>query len=755
MRSDPAAATPPRVRRLTDPCLPEGTVLADRYGLQGLLGQGGFGITYLAADRSLGSLVAIKEFFPRSAAIRASATDGPTVRPLDPALFQSGLTRFVQEARLLAELRTNPRIVSIYDVFQANGTAYIVMEYLRGRTLADIQAEHPDHRIPFSQLRVAMTEVLLALEALHGRGLLHQDLTPDNIFLSEAQHVRLIDFGAVRSFAADANGDGPSLGKHGYAGIEQYRADATGIGPWSDLYSLGATLYRLVTGVRPPKATDRLGPVDPLMPVSAFPISLPRAVADAIMRALAVEPTDRFPSAEAMRQALAAAPACVTLPETVPASGTEALSLCLGQDALKQAARRGTRDEIPDADALPGALDAWIGQAPGLDADPADSFGQTEPGGALTVLPVNEIIATLKAHELYLRGRRGGRRLMLKMVQFSGVGLAGKSFTRGDLVGCSFVGCTLTGADFREANLFCSDFRYADLRGADFRQADLRGAKFDHANLSGAKFDRADCREGTLMLQRSPGELLDTRAAQDQIAASFREARLTGASFVETGLALADLSGAEVRRANFDQADLTGADFSGSLIETCRFEGATVTGAKLYAAQMAEADRQALESAGARSYRPASELDDDLPTLLQKHASWSASLAGDGRQLHLVGLDLAGWQADHQDLSVAVFDSCNLARASLRGATLAMARFSGCNLEGAQLSEADARGVQMLSCNLRNADLTSTNLASVRPVANQDTVWRSVFNGSDLTGAKLENSRREQADFSHAHGCPP
>lgn len=750
-----------------------GTVLLDRYRLDRILGQGGFGITYLAADRSLGSLVAIKEFFPRSAAVRTPPEASEIVTPTDTDVFKFGLARFVQEARLLAEFRSNPRIVSVYDVFQANGTAYIVMEFLRGRTLAEIHAAQPDRKLPFDRIRVAVTEILLALEAVHERGLLHQDLTPDNIFLSEAQHVRLIDFGAARSFTTPPGSDERSLGKHGYAAIEQYRNAATDLGPWTDLYALGAGIYRLTTGRRLPRATERLGPSDPLESLSKLPVAVPRSVADAVMRALAVEPGDRFQSADAMRQALAA-PAANPARRTAGAdAGTDALApdgLCLGRDALKEAARSGLTTEVMPAPgvrngktaALGGAqptTPAWTHALLAWHADGADEAAAAPAGatrdctaGERTMMlpPVAEVVQAMAAHDLYLRGRRGGRRLMFKFLHFSGIALAGKSFARSDLVGCSFLGCTLTDADFREANLYCADFRYADLRGADFRQADLRGAKFDHANLTGARFDKADCREGTLMLQRAPGELLDARAEQDQLAASFREARLNRATFAGADLTRADLSGAEIKQARFDGAELSNADLSGCLVEACCFDNAKVTGTKLYAARVSDEDRRHLEGGGARVYRPAADLGEALPTLVEKHLRWSASLAGDGRQLHLVGMDLGGWQADGLDLSVAVFEHCNLARASLKATTLAMARFTDCDLTEADLTEADARGVQLLSCDLRKARLSNANLGWLHPISGQSIIWHSVLKGSDLTDANLDGCRLDRADLTGA-----
>lgn len=290
--------------------LPAGTLLGGVYRVEGALGKpGGFGITYLATDTRLEARVAVKEFFPRGLARRAH--DGKTVVPITPddkAGFDHARQRFLDEARLLARFH-HPSIVRVRSFFEENGTAYLVMDYLEGRTLA-AHLERAGGRVP-AETAVAIARPLLdALGEIHEAGVLHRDVDPANVYVTNRQQVVLLDFGAARQAVAEAEGGQRSLSvvlKPGYAPYEQYASKGRQ-GPWTDLYALAATMYRMLTGLVPQESTGRIVQ-DELQPVDEavrerFGETLPPALARAVMWGLALRPEDRPQSVAAFQQAL-------------------------------------------------------------------------------------------------------------------------------------------------------------------------------------------------------------------------------------------------------------------------------------------------------------------------------------------------------------------------------------------------------------------------------------------------------------------
>ncbi|WP_147373048.1 protein kinase domain-containing protein, partial [Calidithermus terrae] len=233
--------------------LAQGTRLnRGRYTLGKVLGQGGFGITYLGADTQTRRPVAIKELFPEGSTRRASQVIPPT--SLLGGGFSETMQRFEEEARTLARF-DHPGIVKVFDVFEENGTAYMVMEFLRGQTLGK-RIEQRGKLEPGEAEAVAL-KLADALEAVHGAGLLHRDIKPDNVFLTDDGRVVLIDFGSARQFALGKTMNHTRLVTPGYAPLEQY-GTAGKFGPYTDIYALGATLYHALTGLTPPAATDRI-----------------------------------------------------------------------------------------------------------------------------------------------------------------------------------------------------------------------------------------------------------------------------------------------------------------------------------------------------------------------------------------------------------------------------------------------------------------------------------------------------------------
>jgi serine/threonine protein kinase len=233
--------------------LPIGTLLADEYRIDGILGAGGFGITYRAHDVKLDIDVAIKEYFPRDFASRSNTV---TVRPRtrsEQEQFQWGLSQFIDEARRLARLQ-HPNIVRCMRYFEENDTGYFVMTFEEGRTLETYFAKPPTQR----DLDELLSPLLAALEALHATGIYHRDISPDNILVRDDGSPVLIDFGASRQAMARRPQTVAAIVKPGYSPIEQYDRETRQQGAWSDIYSLGATIYSIIAGGPPPDALSRV-----------------------------------------------------------------------------------------------------------------------------------------------------------------------------------------------------------------------------------------------------------------------------------------------------------------------------------------------------------------------------------------------------------------------------------------------------------------------------------------------------------------
>lgn len=240
--------------------LPLGFRLAERYRVGKVLGSGGFGITYLAHDPVLSARVAIKEYFPRQLAGR-DAEHALKVVPYSGAErepFATGLRDFLEEARALEKVR-HENVVRVRDFFEANGTAFMVMDFYDGASLSQHLAAVGDS-LPEAETRALANQVLAGLEAVHAKGYLHRDLKPGNLYLvgaggSAGPTVVILDFGAAREMLGKETRQFDLVFTDGYAPIEQYAG--TGLGPWTDIYGLAATLYRCVTGRAPPPATSR------------------------------------------------------------------------------------------------------------------------------------------------------------------------------------------------------------------------------------------------------------------------------------------------------------------------------------------------------------------------------------------------------------------------------------------------------------------------------------------------------------------
>jgi serine/threonine protein kinase len=249
--------------------LPVGFQLAE-YTIEAVLGHGGFGVTYLARDTALGAQVAIKEYMPHELCVRHGKTDVVMPHPRRDAVrdYHWGLKNFAKEGRALAQFK-HPNIVRVLRFLEANGTAYMVMEYEKGMSLSDHLRQNGPRLDEHALLRIFIP-ILNGLSAVHDAGMLHLDIKPENIYLRGDGNPMLIDFGSARQAITTTGHMQRVALTHGYAPIEQY-PDKGKQGPWTDIYALGAAMYRCVTGKKPDGALDRYQAVlkytvDPLTP---------------------------------------------------------------------------------------------------------------------------------------------------------------------------------------------------------------------------------------------------------------------------------------------------------------------------------------------------------------------------------------------------------------------------------------------------------------------------------------------------------
>ncbi len=234
--------------------LPVGTVLAGQYVVGRVLGQGGFGITYMGYDRNLGLRCAIKEYYPGYMAGRTHQSGVRYSGGRNPEEYSIGLRRFIREARMLAQFQKVPGIAQVYNLFEANDTAYIVMEYVEGVTLTKYIAQNGGRLSAQETMRI-LGAVMDTLEQVHRREMIHRDISPDNIMLQPDGQVRLLDFGTAKKVEGDETHQ-TTIVRHGFAPYEQYETHGN-VGPWSDLYALCATAYYCMTGRLPASSVMR------------------------------------------------------------------------------------------------------------------------------------------------------------------------------------------------------------------------------------------------------------------------------------------------------------------------------------------------------------------------------------------------------------------------------------------------------------------------------------------------------------------
>lgn len=293
--------TPPKIG--TENCLPVGTRLSD-FEISGIVGEGGFGIVYVAFDHSLQRTVAIKEYMPATMAGRLTDESALFLRSKrHEETFKAGLRSFINEARLLAQF-DHPSLIKVYRFWEENKTAYMAMRYYEGQTLKNIVKESPK-TVTEAWLRFIFKQILEALDALYKKKILHRDVSPDNMIIQKNGAAVLLDFGAARQIIGDMTQGLTVVLKPGYAPVEQYADDSSmSQGPWTDIYALAAVMYFAIIGEAPPTSVARMikDPLEPLQSGSHPGFS--QKFLAAIDKGLSVQPEDRPQTIDEFRKML-------------------------------------------------------------------------------------------------------------------------------------------------------------------------------------------------------------------------------------------------------------------------------------------------------------------------------------------------------------------------------------------------------------------------------------------------------------------
>lgn len=269
-----------------------GTLIHDRYRVDQVLGSGGFGVTYRVMDLKEKRAAAMKEYMPLDIAYRPLGSQ--EVRPISESKkgqYEKFRQQFLDEAQTIYKFQGHPNIVEVRHLFYGNNTAYYVMEYITGMDLGRF-LRNQGGRISWPMLRPIVAQVVSALKQVHASGMIHCDISPDNIFLMNAGQVKLLDFGAARNTLRGSAESSVIIAKVGYAPYEQMRGK--NMGPWTDIYALAVTIYHCVTGKMPPKAEERIVNDGTIWP-SQMGVAVPSAQwENALKKAMSVRVEDRY-----------------------------------------------------------------------------------------------------------------------------------------------------------------------------------------------------------------------------------------------------------------------------------------------------------------------------------------------------------------------------------------------------------------------------------------------------------------------------
>jgi len=285
--------------------LPAGTLVADRYEILEVIGQGGFGITYKAYDSVLDVPVAIKEYYPSGIASRyhEQSLDVQVGGSENRRLFEEGKKKFLEEARILARFSEDPNVVGVRNFFEDNQTVYIVMQYLQGESLKEYIEKNG--KISFDEAYRLLRPVMQSLGRIHAAGLIHRDISPSNLIRMRTGKVKLIDFGTAREYSTDGDKSLSIVLKPGYAPAEQYQTHGLQ-GPWTDVYALCASIYKLITEITPENSLNRMVNDEVRLP-SECGAEISAAQEQVLMQGLAVRESDRIRSMEILEEKCEAA----------------------------------------------------------------------------------------------------------------------------------------------------------------------------------------------------------------------------------------------------------------------------------------------------------------------------------------------------------------------------------------------------------------------------------------------------------------
>ncbi len=282
--------------------LPMNTVLLGKYVIGKVLGRGGFGITYLAYDIVSDKKVAIKEYFPDSLSYRVPGTEKISSYTGDKKeYYEDGSEKFYAEAKTLSRFNGNENIINVLEFFYENNTAYYVMEYVDGMDLKN-HIRIKGGKLSFKETMDIMNPVLYALIIVHSMDVLHRDISPDNIYITKTGGVKLLDFGAARQIVSEKSNNLSVVLKQGFTPIEQYRKRGNH-GPWTDIYSFGATFYFALTGIIPEESINRVEK-DELIPPSHLGVDIPLDFEKILMKTLEVKPENRYQSVLELKEAI-------------------------------------------------------------------------------------------------------------------------------------------------------------------------------------------------------------------------------------------------------------------------------------------------------------------------------------------------------------------------------------------------------------------------------------------------------------------
>lgn len=290
-------------------CLLPGTLLHNRYIVGVALGVGGFGITYKCLDTKIGGICAIKEYFPANFALRSNATKFVSVAEQNLERYNKIMKRFVEEAELVKSLH-HRNVITIYDSFFENNTAYYVMEYCDGIDLRRY-TNNFNRRLEYDEGMNLLYQIMNGLEYIHSKGILHRDIAPDNIYVTKNNSVKILDFGSARSEMDQFNRELSVIVKVGYAPIEQYGGRGKQ-GPYTDIYALGATFYHLFTSKIPIESTQRVAE-DNLEPFSRLRPDLPDNLKYCIEKSMELTTSKRISNIAEMKSILGLSNASVRI----------------------------------------------------------------------------------------------------------------------------------------------------------------------------------------------------------------------------------------------------------------------------------------------------------------------------------------------------------------------------------------------------------------------------------------------------------